>query len=82
MTNTSSTKVERMLGKCVEWSVQTAWTPFNIFADSKEKCCTLNNVERPVQTPPTFGSTKCRMHGEANVETVCLGRALIIENNK
>lgn len=35
LTDTSSTKVERMLGICVEWSVQTAWTPFNIFADSK-----------------------------------------------
>ena len=36
---------------------------FNIFY-------TFNNVERPVQTPPTFVSTKSWTHVEANVETV------------
>ena len=39
---------------------------FNIFY-------AFNNVEQPVQTPPTFGSTKCRTHFEANVETVLYG---------
>ena len=33
-------------------------------------CYTFNNFKRPVQTPLTFGSTKCWMHVEANVETV------------
>ena len=33
----------------------------------------FNNVERPVQTPPTFGSTKCRTYVEANVEIVQMG---------
>ena len=39
---------------------------FNIFY-------AFNNVEQPVQTPPTFGSTKCRTHVEANIETVLYG---------
>ena len=30
----------------------------------------FNNVGRPVQTPPTFGSTKCWTHVEPNVETL------------
>ena len=38
---------------------------FNIFFQYA-----FNNVERPVQTPPTFDSTKCWTHVEANVETV------------
>ena len=33
-------------------------------------CYTFNNVERPVQTPPTFGSTKCSTHVVASVETI------------
>ena len=36
---------------------------FNIFY-------VFNNVGRPVQTHRIFGSTKCLMQGEANVETV------------
>ena len=36
---------------------------FNIFY-------VFNNVGRPVQTHRIFGSTKCWMQGEANVETV------------
>ena len=36
---------------------------FNIFY-------VYNNVGRPVQTHRIFGSTKCWMQGEANVETV------------
>ena len=36
---------------------------FNIFY-------VYNNVGRPVQTHQIFGSTKCWMQGEANVETV------------
>ena len=36
---------------------------FNIFY-------VFNNVGRPVQTHQIFGSTKCLMQGEVNVETV------------
>ena len=31
---------------------------------------TLNNIKRPVQTPPIFGATKRLRHVEAKVETI------------
>ena len=37
----------------------------------------FNYAERPIQTPPTFGSTKRSTHVEANIETVYCKRTFI-----
>ena len=51
----------------VEWKFKLETTrfqqAFNIFY-------VFNNVRRPVQTHRTFGSKKCWMHVEENVETI------------
>ena len=71
-TNLRSTKVDRMLGKCwtssipfnifenkgnVVWILSESLSQFKF--DSTHFQQAFNNVEKPVQMPLIFGSTKC-----------------------
>ena len=58
----------------VVWMLKENLNQFKFDSTSFQHFLLFNNVERPVQTPPIFGWTKCWTHVDANVEKLIVPR--------